>query len=552
MQKNYVQEILNIIHSGMPQAEMAEKLSDYHEKDLADALKALTPAERQALYSILSVDAVAEIFTYLDDAEPYLKELPSNEAAKVISNMDSDDAVDVLEDLDDTDKDEIVNKLDKDSVDDVKMLLSYDEDEIGSRMTTNYISIKNDMTIRQAMSELVKQAGENDNISTLYVVDENEHFYGAIDLKDLIIARAEESLESLIVRSYPYVTDREQVSDCIDRIVDYAERSLPVLNDAGKLVGIITSSDVVELVDDEMGDDYAKLGGLTGEEDLNESVFESVKKRLPWLIALLFLGMLVSSVVGAFESVVAVLPVVICFQSMVLDMAGNVGTQSLAVTIRVLVDENLTLSKKLQLLWKETRVGLLNGAILAVMALGFLGCYIHFFKRFRAVDVFRLGVVHHAPAKGNDVAAQVKDGGHDTLPEQAVDAPGLAALKQTAGVQLLLVVAFIPQKLVESLSIVGGIPQPEPDDGLVVQPAPPPVGPRLPCFLHRGVQAGMEKPCCLLVHREDPAAHPAGLIVLLRLGHSGAGCQHLDGFRVVVLIFLVKVMASPPAPQPKQ
>lgn len=118
-----------------------------------------------------------------------------------------------------------------------------------------------------------------------------------------------------------------------------------MLNDAGKLVGIITSSDVVELVDDEMGDDYAKLGGLTGEEDLNESVFESVKKRLPWLIALLFLGMLVSSVVGAFESVVAVLPVVICFQSMVLDMAGNVGTQSLAVTIRVLMDENLTLSK---------------------------------------------------------------------------------------------------------------------------------------------------------------------------------------------------------------
>lgn len=290
MQKNYVQEILSIIHSGLPKAELAEKLSDYHEKDLADALEALTPAERQSLYSILGVDTVAEIFAYLDDAEPYLKELPSHEAAKVISNMDSDDAVDALEDLDDTDKNEIVNKLDKDSVEDVKMLLSYDEDEIGSRMTTNYISIKNDMTIRQAMSELVKQAGENDNISTLYVVDENEHFYGAIDLKDLIIARAEESLESLIVRSYPYVTDREQVSDCIDRIVDYAERSLPVLNDAGKLVGIITSSDVVELVDDEMGDDYAKLGGLTGEEDLNENVFESVKKRLPWLIALLFLG----------------------------------------------------------------------------------------------------------------------------------------------------------------------------------------------------------------------------------------------------------------------
>ena len=391
--KNYVQEILDIIHSGLPQAELAEKLSDYHENDLADALADLTAEERRKLYAILGVEQVAEIFSYLDDAEPYLKELPPEEAAQVVSHMDSDDAVDALDDLEEEDKEKIVHqmdKVDKDAADDVKLLLSYDEDEIGSCMTTNYICIRKDMTIRQAMSELVKQAGENDNISTLYVVDENEHFYGAIDLKDLIVARADDSLEKLIARSYPYVTDHEKISDSIDRIVDYAERSLPVLNESGKLLGIITSADVVELVNDQMGDDYAKLGGLTSEEDLNEGVFQSVKKRLPWLVALLFLGMLVSSVVGAFESVVAVLPIVICFQSMVLDMAGNVGTQSLAVTIRVLVDENLTTSKKLHLLFKEMRVGLVNGALLAVMALGFLGVYIHFFKAYTWGQAFLL------------------------------------------------------------------------------------------------------------------------------------------------------------------
>ena len=391
--KNYVQEILDIIHSGLPQAELAGKLSDYHENDLADALADLTAEERRKLYAILGVEQVAEIFSYLDDAEPYLKELPPEEAAQVVSHMDSDDAVDALDDLEEEDKEKIVHqmdKVDKDAADDVKLLLSYDEDEIGSCMTTNYIYIRKDMTIRQAMSELVKQAGENDNISTLYVVDENERFYGAIDLKDLIVARAEDNLEKLIARSYPYVTDHEKINDCIDRIVDYAERSLPVLNESGKLLGIITSADVVELVDDQMGDDYAKLGGLTSEEDLNEGVFQSVKKRLPWLVALLFLGMLVSSVVGAFESVVAVLPIVICFQSMVLDMAGNVGTQSLAVTIRVLVDENLTTSKKLHLLFKEMRVGLVNGALLAVMALGFLGVYIHFFKAYAWGEAFLL------------------------------------------------------------------------------------------------------------------------------------------------------------------
>ena len=386
--KNYLEEILHIIHSGLPEAEIAEQLSDYHENDLADALEHLTPEERQKLYQILGVERVAEIFSYLDDAEPYLKELPADRAAKVVSNMDSDDAVDALDDLEEDDKQELVRHLDKDAAEDVRLLMSYDEDEIGGCMTTNYICIHKDLTIRQAMSELVKQAGENDNISTLYVVDEQEQYYGAIDLKDLIVARAGDELESIISTSYPYVTDHEKISECLDRITEYAEKSLPVLNDSGRLLGIITSADVVEIVDDEMGDDYAKLGGLTSEEDLNETVFESVKKRLPWLVALLFLGMIVSSVVGMFESVVAVLPIVICFQSMVLDMAGNVGTQSLAVTIRVLMDEQLTTSKKLKLLFKEVRIGLFNGVILAVMSLLFLGVYIHLFKGYLWGEAF--------------------------------------------------------------------------------------------------------------------------------------------------------------------
>ena len=388
--KEFAQEIAAVIRTAQNGDRLPELLKHYHQRDVAKAVTLLTDAERERLFRQLDARTLAEIFPYLDDASRFLAELPADLAAAVITDMDTADALDMLRELPAEKKQALAAHLDDDTRKDVRRLLAFHQEEIGSRMSGNFVCIPDTLTVCGAMNELVRQAGEHDNISTLYVVDENEHFYGAIDLKDLIIARAEESLESLIVRSYPYVTDREQISDCIDRIVDYAERSLPVLNDAGKLVGIITSSDVVELVDDEMGDDYAKLGGLTGEEDLNESVFESVKKRLPWLIALLFLGMLVSSVVGAFESVVAVLPVVICFQSMVLDMAGNVGTQSLAVTIRVLVDENLTLSKKLQLLWKETRVGLLNGAILAVMALGFLGCYIHFFKGYVWTSAFLL------------------------------------------------------------------------------------------------------------------------------------------------------------------
>ena len=276
----------------------------------------------------------------------------------------------------------------EDAKKDVKMLLSYDEEEIGSCMTTNYICIPEDLTIKQAMSELVKQAGENDNIMTIYVVDEKGVFAGAIDLKDLIRARENAHLEDLVLKSYPYVTDHEKIDDCMDRILDYAEDSIPVLSEDKKILGVITSEDLIEMVDNEMGEDYAKLAGLTAEEDLKEPILQSMKKRLPWLIILLFLGMAVSSVVGLFENVVAVLPIVICFQSLVLDMAGNVGTQSLAVTIRVLMDENLTGKQKFQLVVKEVKTGSLNGALLGIMALLCLGVYVHLFKGYTWMGAF--------------------------------------------------------------------------------------------------------------------------------------------------------------------
>lgn len=317
---------------------------------------------------------------YTAQSKKHLRDKNLQEAAKVLSLMEVDDAVDVLDEVDDATKKQVVDMLPEDAGNDIQMILSYEEDEMGSRMTTNYIAIRRGIDIRQAMRELVSQAGENDNIGTVYVLDESDKYYGAIDLKDLIVARENDTLESIINTTYPFVTDHEKIEDCIDELVDYAEDSIPVLSETKELLGVITAQDVVEAVDDEMGEDYAKLAGLTDEEDLRETTKESMKKRLPWLIILLFLGMGVSSVVGAFEAVVAVLPIVMCFQSLILDMAGNVGTQSLAVTIRVLMDENLTGKQKLHLVWKEMKVGFVNGLLLGPLAFVFIGIYIACFK----------------------------------------------------------------------------------------------------------------------------------------------------------------------------
>ena len=161
---------------------------------------------------------------------------------------------------------------------------------------------------------------------------------------------------------------------------DYSENSIPILDNDNKLLGVITSQSIVDLVEDEMGEDYAMFAGLTAEEDLKEPLKESMKKRLPWLLVLLALGTVVSSVVGVFEQVVSQLTIIMCFQSLILDMAGNVGTQSLAVTIRVLMDESLTGKQKVELVFKEMRIAFSNGAILGILSFLVLGLYIALFK----------------------------------------------------------------------------------------------------------------------------------------------------------------------------
>ncbi len=374
---DYDQELVTLVRSSLSPKAFRDKLLDYHENDIAGVLDHLTPEERRRIYQVLSADELSTVLEYTDDGmKPYLNELSLRRKVDVLSCMDADSAVDYLKTLDTQEKNTLVELMDEDKRKEIARLWSYAEDEIGSRMTTNFIEISSDLTVKEAMHSLIQQAADHDNISTIYVVDGDHAFYGAIDLKDLIIAREKDPLESLIVTSYPYVYAQERIEDCLPRIQDYSEDSIPVLDEDNRLLGVVTAQDFIQVVDDELSEDYAKLAGLSSEEDLQEPLRQSVRKRLPWLLVLLGLGMIVSSVVGLFESVVAQITLVVCFQSLVLDMAGNVGTQSLAVTIRVLMDGSLQGAQKLQLVWKEARVGLTNGLILGGASFAAIGAYL--------------------------------------------------------------------------------------------------------------------------------------------------------------------------------
>lgn len=372
----YSLEIAELIRSNLTPKRMQEKLFSYHENDIAASLELLTKNERTKLYQILDSETLADILEYSDHLAEYVQELSIRKKVDVFSRMETSDTVAVLRQLEKEERETLIDLLPPEVCSEVKLLSSFDEDEIGSVMSTNYIVISDHASVKEAMSALIHQAAKNDNISTIYVVDQPGTFYGAIDLKDLIIAREGTDLKEIMTCSYPYVYARASIQDCMPQLMDYSEDSVPVLDNDNKLIGVITARDLVEVVGDELNEDYAKFAGLSAEEDLKEPISLSVKKRLPWLFILLGMGLGVSATVGLFESIVAQLPVIMCFQSLILDMAGNVGTQSLAVAIRVLMDKQLSGKQKVSLILKESRIGLTNGFILGILSFVVIGGYL--------------------------------------------------------------------------------------------------------------------------------------------------------------------------------
>lgn len=377
---DYEKEIVDIIKTTRSPKILKEKLEEYHESDIANALELLDKDERIKLYHALGIETLSGVLEYTDDISKYFSEISTKGKIGILSNLEPDTAAEYLDKLDDSERKILIDLMDDESKRDIELISSFDDNQIGSKMTTDFIVVTENVTIKKAMKEVVSQASEIDNIMTLYVVDAEGTYTGAIDLKDLIRAREDDKLDDLIITAYPYVYAEENIDDCIEDLKQYQEDSIPVLDSSNKIIGVITSSDLAEVINEEFSEDYAKLAGLTNEEDLREPLVDSIKKRLPWLLALLGLGLFVSTVVGLFENVVIHVAILISFQSLILDMSGNAGTQSLAVTIRVLTGEDLEPKEKAKFILKEVKVGFINGLILGVIAFIFAGLYMYMFK----------------------------------------------------------------------------------------------------------------------------------------------------------------------------
>ena len=388
-QELHVEQLIDIVNANYHADKLRELISQFHANDIAQVLPLISKPLRLRLYAILSNEELSDIFSYIENPSEFIEEMSDEKVADIIEEMASDDAVDLLEELDEDKQKEIFELLDDDAQRDVKLITAYDEDLLGSLISNEFVVILDTFSVKEAMNSLIKQAETVENITTIYVTDKNGVFKGAIALKDLFIARASSPLENVIATSYPCFNANLKIAEVIKSLTEYSEESLPVIDNDNRLIGVLTHANIVEAVETEMEEDYSKLAGLTSAPEEENGVIKNLALRLPWLIILLGLSILVSTLISTFDHVIFALPLLAFFQPMILGMSGNTGTQALGVTIRNLSNLN-NKNSVAQTFFKETALAFINGVILAIISFILLGFYVYFFKDFTLAKSFTL------------------------------------------------------------------------------------------------------------------------------------------------------------------
>ena len=352
-----------------------DEFFELHSYDQAQFYEKVTPDIRQIIYQYLSPEELAELFQALelDDDEyvEFLNEMDINYAATMLSEMNSDDAVDVLNELDDDERDSYLNLMDDETVEEISELMRYENYTAGAIMTTEYVAINENSTTRSAMHILRNEAPTAETIYYLFIINMNKQLVGVLSLRDLIVADDDVLIRDVMnerVVSVHVKDDQEEVAQIMR---DYNFLALPVIDDKQELLGIITVDDIIDVIDEEAEDDYSKLAGISDFDHADQGPFTAAKKRLPWLVMLLFLGMITASLMAQFEDTLDAVAILAIFIPLISGTSGNSGTQALAVAIRGLATKEAgDEESKLKLLLRELSTGMVMGVLCAVVVTG--------------------------------------------------------------------------------------------------------------------------------------------------------------------------------------
>lgn len=361
-------KIVQMLRSGNKK-QFREHFLELHPTDQADIFELLEESTRIKVYGFLSPAELAEIFQGLEieDQKKYITEMAPAYAVEMLNNMYSDDIADFLGELDDKAVNKYLEKMSQEDAHDVKVLLAYPEETAGAIMTTEFISTTSTETVAEVMKRLRQEGPEAETIYYLYVVDNDEKLVGVVSLRELIISQLDQTIEEIMnsrLASVTVLTDQEEVANIIK---DYDLLAVPVTDVQGKLVGIVTVDDIIDVLEDETTEDIGEISAVKGAVDLEIGAREASKKRLPWLIILLFVGMVTAGIIGSFEGTLEEVAILAIFIPLIADMAGNTGTQSLAVVVRGLALGKFDRSRVLKLVKREAGTGLIMGVACGII-----------------------------------------------------------------------------------------------------------------------------------------------------------------------------------------
>ncbi|MCD7892716.1 MAG: magnesium transporter [Erysipelotrichaceae bacterium] len=351
--------------------EIRELLEDLNEADIAEIIETIDNRKDVVrIFRLLSKDSAAEVFAHIpvDYEQMIIESLTDRETNKIMSEMYSDDAADMLEEMPANVVKKILASCDKETRADINSLLQYPEDSAGSVMTVEFVSLRAYMHVSEAIERIRNVGQDKETINTCYVTDAKKHLLGALSLREIILANADDVLNDIMednIISVHTLEDQEEVARQFQKYDFYA---MPVVDNENRLVGIITVDDVMDIMEEEATEDIEMMAAITPTDQpyMKTSVLDTYKKRIPWLLLLMLSATITGKIITGFEEALSAYVVLTAFIPMLMDTGGNSGSQASVSIIRALSLDELEFSDLPRVIWKEFRVSIMCGITLAI------------------------------------------------------------------------------------------------------------------------------------------------------------------------------------------
>jgi len=347
---------------------LKHEVGELHQSELGDLLEALLPEQRRALVSLLGADFDFSALTEVDEAIrlDIVDNLPNAQIAQAVQELDSDDAVYILEDLDREDQDEILAQLPFTERIRLRRSLDYPEESAGRRMQTEFVAVPPFWTVGQTIDYMREDQNLPDRFSQIFVIDPTFKLLGAIDLDQILRAKRAVKIEDIMHETrhaIPATMDQEEAAREFEQ---YDLLSAAVVDENERLVGVLTIDDVVDVIQQEAGEDLMRMGGV-GDEELSDTVLATSRSRVPWLLVNLATAFVSASVISQFGATIEQMVALAALMPIVASLGGNAGTQTMTVTVRALATKDLDIYNAGRVIRREVMVGFLNGVLIAAV-----------------------------------------------------------------------------------------------------------------------------------------------------------------------------------------